>query len=396
MSDFVVRHAQPYEMSQVGALVGQVYARDTGHYDLIARRSGDGLLDKPGFNSTMCRIGVVDNAIVAQVLIEPYTLRYGTARLRVAGLRDACTHPDYRGRGYASAVLRDALAYMAEQGAHLALVDGVSNYYERFGFSSVWPHYYFEVDSAEAAALRPTLRLRSPRLEDIPQMRTLYERHWGGRVTFTRSPEIWVWRVVKADRLIQVVEDRQGRVSGYIVGDGLDDDYETEVVADSLDAALTLLGVCGRLYQQNGQVRLRWLIPPDDALVNYARQWLTVTVSARYRPSGGWMARLIDTTALVETLLPEIVAQAQVMMHDFNPHDLQFSCQPDTVQIGLRAQRSTLCQLNHQDFIQIVFGTLRPAALAARPHSRLNTQSVRLLEALFPSRIAALAGWDWF
>jgi hypothetical protein len=135
---------------------------------------------------------------------------------------------------------------------------------------------------------------------------------------------------------------------------------------------------------------------PDDALINIASQALTVTVSARYRPDAGWMARLIDAQGLVEALLPEIVAQARTVMPELEARDLIFRCQPDRVEIGLGGRKSTHSHLNHQDFIQVMFGSLHPSALAMRAQSSLHPDAVRLLEALFPPRVAALAGWDWF
>ena len=82
-------------------------------------------------------------------------------------------------------VLQDAIAFMTEQGAHLALLNATSHFqYDRYGFSPVWPYYYLEVDSAAAAALDAPLKLRDVRPADIPAMAALYQRHWDGRVHF--------------------------------------------------------------------------------------------------------------------------------------------------------------------------------------------------------------------
>lgn len=395
--DFVVRHAQPAEMLQVGVLVARTFTPGAPErYPAVLHGSGEGLLTKPGFDSAMCRIGLVDGQIVSHARVEPYHLRYGSARLRVSGVAAVCTHPDHRRRGYSAAVMRDALAYMAEQGIHFALLHStVGGYYRRFGFSPVWPHYEFEVDSAAAAALNGSLRLRDARPGDAPCMAALYERHWGGRTAFIRSAPEWVWRVACGYFEAQVVEDYAGEIVGYIAGYDLVQP-RVDVVADTPDAAMTLLAAIGRRCQEAGLATIRWAIPPDDALVNFARQAMTVRLSAEYQPDDGWMARLIDTQGFVDTLLPEIVAQAQTVLPELDANALTFNCQPDVVEIGLRGQKTARCRLNHPDFIQIVFGSLYPSALAARPSSGLHPDAVRLLEALFPPRVAALAGWDWF
>ena len=155
---------------------------------------------------------------------------------------------------------------------------------------------------------------------------------------------------------------------------------------------MTILGECARLCVKAGMDTLRWLMPPDDAVVTFARTWLPVTLSAAYVPDGDWMARLIDTRGVVQTLLPEMMAQASMADPHFDADALHFDFQSDRVKIGLRGHETTVCRLNHRDFIQIMFGSLRPAAL----RNRLHADGVQLLEMLFPPRMAALGCWDWF
>jgi hypothetical protein len=157
--------------------------------------------------------------------------------------------------------MRDALAYMAEQGMHLALLNsGIAGYYRRFGFSPVWPYYYFEVDSAEAAALESRFHLRAARADNIPQMAALYDRHWGGRVAFARHPESWLWRVTGDYFQVQVVEDDHGQVCGYVAGRDLGTE-EVDVVVDTPEAATAVLAEWGRRYQEAGRAQIRWALP---------------------------------------------------------------------------------------------------------------------------------------
>ncbi len=394
MSNFVVRQAQHADYRAAGYLFAQVYFEDEHERQRVFDYWVNRQPNEPGFDYATHRVGVLDGKVVSYAEVKPYTMRYGRVKLRVGGVGSVYTHPEYRRRGYASAVLQDALAYMAEQGLQLALLDGVRGYYGRFGFSPVWPHYYFEAPAAEAAALQSPLSLREPTMQDIPYMARLYQKHWEGRVAFVRSPEVWIWRVLHEDwRSIRVVDD--GEVCGYIAAND-PNGAETEVVADTPEAAITILAACGRLCLDAGLDTVRWLMPPDDAVVAFARTLLPVTVSARYVPDGNWMARLIDTRELVNTLLPEMAAQASLADPHFDADALHFSFQPDQVRIGLREQDSTDCRLDHHDFVQIMFGSLRPAALALRPHSRLHPDGVRLLELLFPPRMAALGCLDWF
>ena len=67
-----------------------------------------------------------------------------------------------------------------------------------------------------------------------------------------------------------------------------------------------------------------------------------------------------------------------------------FDIQPDTVYLGLRGQDTTNIQLDHEQFLRVLFGTTPPAALGLHP------DAAQLLNALFPPRVACLARWDWF
>lgn len=384
MSRFTVRGAEPRELATIGADITALFHNgDTGWGQRIAHR--------PGFEPAFCRVGVLDKQIVSHVLIEPRILRYGSARLKVVGIGKVYTDARYRQRGYSNAVMQDALAFAAEQGAHLALLNGGQRSYKRFGFSPVLPYYYAEFDSQQTADLDAPLELRPPRRDDIGQMAALYERHWGGRVTYLRNPELWVWRAGQDEegRHALVAVDARGVTQGYIAGRDFASP-EVEIVADTSDAALTLLSYSGRWHLQAGKERVAWLMPPDDAILAFARQSMTVTLSAAFEPESGWQARLIDVPALIDALLTELITQARTI----DTGNTIFICHPSAVEIGLKGVPTSFSQLAHRDFIQVMFGSLSPTTLGLR--SRLHQDSVRLLQAFFPPRMAALGCWDWF
>jgi hypothetical protein len=397
--DFIVRPAGPEDYVQAGELAAGVFSHgDPRFYEHFLHHWIASRPYEPGFDYRLHRIGVKDGQIIAHLRVRPYTLQYGTAQLHVGGICEACTYPRFRKQGYSGKLLQESIAFLTEQGAHLALLNSSSEYYDRYSFSPVWPYYVLEIDSAAAADLEvdAPLRLRDVHAVDVPAMAALYQRHWEGRVTFARDPRLWLWRVASGERPYQqVVEDAHGTVYGYIAGHGLADE-RVEALADTPEAALTILKAGGEAHQKAGHKTLRWLIPPDDALVSFARQYLTVTVSARYLPRGGWMARLIDARGFINTLMPEIIAQASSSDPRFEADSLVVEPGGSGVQIGLRKRPDTLCQLNYYDFIQVVFGSLRPAALAVRPSSQIQPEGRRLLELLFPPRMAVLGCWDWF
>jgi len=350
-------------------------------------------LTKPGFKLNMCRVGVLNGEVIAYVIVEPRILRYGQAQLNAVNIGGIFVENVHRAHGYDQQMMQDALAFIAEQGAHLAFLHAPEGYGGRFGFNPVLAYYWMAFESGAASKLRPKHHIRQIEVQDVPHLANLYHKHWGSRVTFARNATLWMWRVNQPDVDIRVIEAPDGQLSGYIRG-GATLTPEVEIVTETPDAAQTVLAHLGRRYHKAGFDEVRWLVPPDDALVVFARHLLDVTLHARYSHTGGWMARLIDTGTLLDTLLPEITAQAQTTpVANFSPQDLMLRCHADRVEIGIYGQDDTITTLNHQDFLQLLFGALQASSLALR--ADLPDATVRLLNAVFPPRVAAFAVWDW-
>lgn len=352
------------------------------------------LLRHPGFSPQMCRVGLLDDKIICHALTLRRTLRYGNQRLRVIAIGEVFTQPAYRGQGYATQLLQDTLTYVVEQGAHLALLRDTTGFFDRFGFSPVWPEYYMTFSADQASRLPVRMQLHAPQREHIPAMMALYDRHWSGRVSYIRTPEQWAWRLLsEADQQIIVALNREGDVCGYITGTDLLGDA-VEIVVDSAAAAAAFLAEAGRLHVANGSEWVRWLVPPDDALVTFAREWIDVAQSAQYHTASGWVGRVIDMPALITSLLPEVTAQASTTLTNFKATALRIIPHSDRVEIILSGRHGVACTVGQRDFVQLVFGSLTPQALALR--TAITPEAVQVLAALFPPRVAVLGHWDWF
>lgn len=394
MPDVTVRPMKEDERERAAVLVAKVFSGGVNqHYRNLYRHWLYDLPQHPHESAENVHIALVKRQIVSLVRVSFYPLRYGNATLRVACFGSMCTAEGYRQQGIAEAVIRDALTYVAEQGAHIALLHGIPHYFDTFGFMSVLPKYMLHVNVADALQQQKGLRIRKAEAMDMPQVARLYERHWGHRVAFRRSPDLWMWRYEHGTGQVVVAIDAQEKVEGYIWHDN-SLSSAVEVVADTPLAVSTLLYYDAKRWQQTAD-ELTWSLPPDDVMVSYLQAMLPMTLSAHYDPVGGWMARVIDSHRLLQHLLPEIKAQAQSMSSQFDPTQLVLRIEAsDSVVIGMENEPDTFCTLSLRDFVQVMFSTLRPATLALR--HPLSLESQRLLELLFPPRSAAIGAWDWF
>jgi predicted N-acetyltransferase YhbS len=338
------------------------------------------------------RAAFVNGSLVALARVEPRTLHYGRARLRVACIADVCTRPDARNNGYSRAVMQDTLTYAAEQGAHLALLRAIPGYYDRFGFSPVWPRYTLKAPAESAGTLQAPETVREALRDDLPAIAALYERHWGTRVTFSRDPALWYWLYDSRSEKPVIVTER-GSTQGYLWADAFDP-QRVEVVANTPEALQSLLVYAGDRARRQNRPEIIWSVPPDDVIIPYAQAMLPMTLSAHYAPTGQWMARLIDSTGLIEALQPEILAHMRAMHPQLNADALRLHVTPDGVEIDLSDNPAAHAHLSLSDFIQVLFGSLRPMTLALRHH--LPRAAVNLLEMVFPARVASVAPVDWF
>lgn len=386
MSDLVIRAVE----TEAEFVAARTLAVDIFSPDEATRqrrlRSMPAMKAMPGFSFDWYRIGLVGGEIVSSLIAFPFVLRYGSVELPFGGIGAVCTHPDHRGKGYASAVMRDAIDYMARRGDVLSLLGtGAQGFYSPLGYHTVWPDYVLSFKAADAAALATTLASRPARITDWQAIAALYDRHWGSRVAAVRSETLWRWRLNTAWlSFVRVVEDRGGRITGYIAANDPNGHYG-EVMVDTPEAARTLMAEIGRMRLAAGEELVEWPVAQDDPLIYDAQRWLNCDVETSYYDRMGWMGCIVNPEGFRERLLQEMLLVSRL-----DERGLIFSIQPETVYLGLRGQDTTNVQLDHGQFLRVMMGWFPAARLDIHP------DAVQLLSALFPPRVAGLGRWDYF
>ncbi|MGB1288270.1 MAG: GNAT family N-acetyltransferase [Aggregatilineales bacterium] len=394
MTGLEIRAVHPHELESAASLIADVFAADhhKHHHALYALHT-TAMPDRPGFDLADTRVAFLNGMPVALARVEKRALRYGSVRLKVAGIGDVCTHPEYRHQGYSEIVVRDALAYATEIGAHLVLLRDPGDYYQRYGFSSVLPDYALHYHADDILTIPPpqVYRLRPALMDDLAELDYLYEQHWSGRVAFSRSPALWRWRLQHNHiGRVMLVCNEQGDAEGYLWRHNFNR-QQLEMIASTPEAMLRLMQL---VAMQTPHQDIYLPIPPDDAIVAFSRLFLPVTLSASFHPESGWMARPVNIRRLLPALLPEIKDHLQNIAYLTDNITPLLDVRPEGIVIGLHNKPEMQCQLTQRDFIQVMFGTLRPAMLAQR--TSIAREHVRMLEMLFPPRMAVLAAWDWF
>lgn len=113
-------------------------------------------------------------------------------RLPVARVGMVCTRPEYRGRGLASVLLRDALAHLQAHGTALVVISGRGALYQRAGSRIFGDLREFFVDAAAlAAGPASDFECVSPQVPDAAVLADMAHLHEREPVRYVRSAEDW-------------------------------------------------------------------------------------------------------------------------------------------------------------------------------------------------------------
>jgi predicted acetyltransferase len=98
---------------------------------------------------------VVGDVGVSSLLIHDPQVRMGYATVRTGGMAAMETAEEHRGRGHARRVIEHAASHLHSEKTPLALLYGIEDFYDRFGYTPAVPSYGIRVrtehiDVAEA------------------------------------------------------------------------------------------------------------------------------------------------------------------------------------------------------------------------------------------------------
>jgi GNAT superfamily N-acetyltransferase len=246
-------------------------------------------LAAPWYRPEQLRGAFHDGALVGGYLISERWLRIGQARLLTGCIGGVVVREEARKQGVGRALMDDAITFAEENRHALLLLDGIPNFYHRFGYADVFDPTSHAFKRSDALALGPgPYRVRPATRQDAEPLLDLYLRHVAA---FDRTLEEQRWRLPEGEdeRPDLVAVDGGGAVRGYMLAArGEARDRVGEVAADDWPAALALL----RHHAESSAAdELRWDIPPTAPLLYWLIDRFNVTSTTARVHRGYWMAR---------------------------------------------------------------------------------------------------------
>ncbi len=122
------------------------------------------------------RVIVKDGKPVSHVGVWNGDLLIHGSWFKVGMVGCVCTRPDYRGRGYASALVEDAFIKMRKDGVDLVLVSGFRSLYKRAGCVEAGKVHIYHVPSGKMRSREENLRITEYEEGHISDLIEIYQR----------------------------------------------------------------------------------------------------------------------------------------------------------------------------------------------------------------------------
>ena len=170
----MIRAAREAEIAEIAELQRLVFRPDEPD---AAQRYLTYVKGDPTYTLDHSRVIFDDGRIVAHLRIWDRVLRVRGAELFAAGIGSLCTHPDYRGRGYARTLMRDSERYFLASSYDIGLLFSIigTSFYQAQGWIPI-PLPTFEFGSVSARPMPAAVR-RLDAAQDLEDVQALYEAH---------------------------------------------------------------------------------------------------------------------------------------------------------------------------------------------------------------------------
>lgn len=298
--------ARPIHESELDELVDLLYLvhqHPQGHERYRSYIDGD-----PTWCAQQTPVIVVDGRLVSTLRIWDRHVHLGATPVRMGGIGGVTTHPDFRGRGLASQLMKHAGDFMRSDGYELGVLFTMipARFYRRLGWCSI-----------PLTGFRATLRRHHPdaagpavipfvESRDLEETVALYERLNAGRSgTLLRPRPYWDYAPSRARCVMPTVVARDetgllGYLNWSIESDGARVSEVAWTSAPVLQALVQhLLAEC----DARSVTETRGEIPHNHPFVDA----LVATAEADLQPTGdGSMMTLpLDMTSLIDRIAPE-------------------------------------------------------------------------------------------
>ena len=211
-----IRGARASELEQVVALSCLAFNPD-GHERYWQYVRGDSSYRLP-----QTRVVVVNDKVISTLRVWERRMRVGASFVTMGGIGGVCTHPQYRGVGYASALMRDTIDYLRMTGCDIGALFTIipEAFYRRLGWTTLPLHGFLVPRNSTTSAEYPSeweISTFNPEadLDAVARLYDLINAQQSGTIARTRA--YWDMAPSRIRGVFPtVVARRDGHIGGYL------------------------------------------------------------------------------------------------------------------------------------------------------------------------------------
>jgi len=297
--------------------------------------------------------------------------------------------------------MNDASRYMAENGILLAYLQGISEFYHRFGYYPYTATSRVKFSEEAAAKIALPGRLRRMTVKDLPAVRKLYDQATTRRVCVAaRDDRVWRWLLTNGRKTWlfsnpRVAVAADGKLCGYVTGTDSHRNVKLRevVTADDTASVRVVLGALCRLARERNTDDISVPLPWDDPLTVCLRQRVDCEFTADSRSAGGSLMKIVDVAGLMRTLEPmfcERLAahgrwprkQSFVLIVD--DERIRFTASECVIRVGGGGRRGSRVVVPRRLLSGLLTGYYQLQDVLGQEDVRVPAATVSLLRVLFP------------
>jgi predicted N-acetyltransferase YhbS len=393
--------AKPKDRAEALETIGRSFSG----VERMERHMVRGLWQGPAVNPEDTRVVVVDGRVVSTVVMTPRTIRFGPVTAAAMTVGPVATHDRYRKRNFASLSMQDATRSMKERGILVAYLQGISDFYYRFGYYPYLARSSAKFSRENAAKVSLAGRLRTLTKRDLPAVRRLYDAASADRIcAAVRDQDTWNWLldfgtntwVFSSPR---VILDSRGAPCGYVTTSDRDGFSAREIVVKQDEKSLRVaLGALVREAKRREakEITLNRL-PWDDPLAVYLRQYVGAEFTLGSNPTGGPLMLIVDFPTLMKTLEPLFSKRWAEAHSALRPTSFTLASETGSVRLQVSGKGVTVSDPGSTPTVKVpqrwlsglLTGYYSVDDVASRDGARIPSELKPVLNILFPK------GWPF-
>jgi predicted acetyltransferase len=387
------------EMAEMIALQCVIFRPD-GHQRYTQYIRGDS-----SYTWEQTRIGLEDGRMISTLRIWDRQIRIGARCVRMGGIGGVGTHPDFRGAGRASALVRDANNYLQSAGYHIGMLftEVPCRFYRRQGWASLpMTGFHIEIYHIDPPATNDWQITLFDETRDLEEAVTLYDTYNAQQsASIVRPRAHWDTMPARFRDLLPTVVARRGNTLGGYLNYQISDAnaYILEIAYDRNDPTI-LAALVDHLLQDCTAKDVKHLygeLPHRHPLV----ESLVTATDGDLHLNGkdNAMIYAANLPGLMQELLPELQQRLDDWGRDFTPIALRLALNEqecvlklssgNKLEIATNGTDAVALQISAAHFWRLLFGETGWSQLAPTLEAlglKLPDDVSALLSVLFPTQ----------